>query len=167
MYCYHEFKLRYLKNQKLFSIRLKYLFEPIVLQKKRRQVFVLSKSIFLRNRSLSNARWFYGKKHKIGKGNLYLTENWLSSNEMCCAADNHNYMCHTCAKELLDLNLKIKQLLTKYRIFMKLPQIPHIHINRNFSSIFATFQTNCFIPINFMAGTCQEYSFSFLPVVSR
>ena len=24
-----------------------------------------------------------------------------------------------------------------------------------------------FIPINFMAGTCQEYSFSILPVVSR
>ena len=23
---------------------------------------------------------------------------------MCCAADNHNYICHTCAKELLDSN---------------------------------------------------------------
>ena len=32
---------------------------------------------------------------KIGKGNLYLTENRLSWNEMCCASDNHNYMCHT------------------------------------------------------------------------
>ena len=21
---------------------------------------------------------------------------------MCCASDNHNYMCHTCAKELLN-----------------------------------------------------------------
>ena len=31
--------------------------------------------IFLRNRSLSDARWFYGKKRKIGKGNLYITEN--------------------------------------------------------------------------------------------
>ena len=29
VYCYHEFKLRYLKNQKLFSIRVKELFEPI------------------------------------------------------------------------------------------------------------------------------------------
>ena len=46
--------------------------------------------------------WFYGKKRKIGKGNLYLTENQLSWNEMCCAADNHNHMCHTCAKEFLD-----------------------------------------------------------------
>ena len=35
----------------------------------------------------------------MGKGNLYITENRLSWNEMCCASDNHNYMCHTCAKE--------------------------------------------------------------------
>ena len=27
--------------------------------------------------------------------------------------------------------------------------------------------TNCFILTNFMAGTCQEYSFPFLPVVGR
>ena len=33
---------------------------------------------------------FYGKKCKIGKGNLYLTENWLSWNEIRCAEDNHN-----------------------------------------------------------------------------
>ena len=34
VYCYLEFKLRYLKNLKLFSIRVKELFEPIVLRKK-------------------------------------------------------------------------------------------------------------------------------------
>ena len=34
MYCYPEFKLRYLKNLKLFPIRVKELFEPIVLQRK-------------------------------------------------------------------------------------------------------------------------------------
>ena len=45
------------------------------------------------------------KKRKIGKGYLYLTENQLSWNEICCAADNHNYMCQTCAKEFLDSNL--------------------------------------------------------------
>ena len=28
VYCYLEFKLRYLKNMKLFSIRVKELFEP-------------------------------------------------------------------------------------------------------------------------------------------
>ena len=57
---------------------------------------------------------------------------------MCCAADNHNYMYHTCAKELVDSNF-IKHLSTKYQILTKLPQIPHIHINRNFSNLFATF----------------------------
>ena len=45
-----------------------------------------------------------GKKCKIGKGNLYLSENRISRNEMLCAADNHNNMCHICAKEFLDLN---------------------------------------------------------------
>ena len=70
--------------------------------KKRRRVLALFISIFLRNRSLSDARWFYDKKPKIGKGNLYLTENRLSWNEMCCVSDNHNYMCYTCAKEFLD-----------------------------------------------------------------
>ena len=53
----------------------------------------------------------------------------------------------------------IKHLLTKYQIFTILPQILHFHKNRNFSSIFAIFETNCFIPINFMAGACQEYFF--------
>ena len=41
--------------------------------------FTLFKSIFLRNRSLSNAKWFYGKKRKIWKGNLYLTENYVGT----------------------------------------------------------------------------------------
>ena len=56
---------------------------------------------------------------------------------MCCIADYHNYMCHTCAKEFLDLNFK--QLLTKYPFLTKLPQISHVHINRKFLSMFATF----------------------------
>ena len=98
VYCYLEFKLRYLKNLKLFSI--KDLFEPIVLRKRRRRVFALFKSIFLRNRSLSNARWFCGRKRKIGKGNLSLTENRLSINEMWYAEDDHNNMYHICEKEL-------------------------------------------------------------------
>ena len=34
VYCYLEFKLRYLKNLKLFSIRVKELFENIVLRRK-------------------------------------------------------------------------------------------------------------------------------------
>ena len=34
VYCYLEFKLSYLENLKLFSIRVKELFEPIVLWRK-------------------------------------------------------------------------------------------------------------------------------------
>ena len=45
--------------------------------------------------AVKNASW---------EGNLYLTENRLSRNEKWCASDNHNNMCHICAKELLDSN---------------------------------------------------------------
>ena len=44
------------------------------------------------------------KKHKIRKGNLYLTENQLQRNEIWFAQDNHSYMHHICAKGFLDLN---------------------------------------------------------------
>ena len=67
MYCYSEFKLRYLKNLKLFSIREKQLFEPIVLRKKG-NVIALFKSISLRNRSLSNGKKNYGKKPQNWEG---------------------------------------------------------------------------------------------------
>ena len=84
---YLEFKLRFLKNLKSFSITsVKQLFEPIVLRKK--ATGFNSKSIFLRNRSFSNTGWFWGKKCTIGKGNLYLTENQLSWNKMWCASDD-------------------------------------------------------------------------------
>ena len=95
MYCYLEFKLRYLKNLQLFSIRVKELFQPIVLRKKKgRRVFALFITFLLRNRSLSNARWFYVKKRNIQKGNLYLTENRLERYEIWFAEDNHSCMCH-------------------------------------------------------------------------
>ena len=38
------------------------------------------------------------------KGKSVFKWNWLNWNEMCCAAHNHNYLCHTCAKEFLDLD---------------------------------------------------------------
>ena len=107
MYCYLEFKLTYLKNLKLFSIRVKELSEPIVLWRKGDGFLALFISIFLRNRSLSDARWFYGKKRKIGKGNMYLTENRLSWNEIWCSSHNNNYMCHTCAKEVLNSSFNL------------------------------------------------------------
>ena len=44
---------------------------------------------------------------EIWKGNLYLTENRLSWNKMCCALDNYNYMCHTCSKKFLNLSFNL------------------------------------------------------------
>ena len=86
---------------KLFSIGVKELFEPIVLHKKGDGFLLFLKAyIFLRNRSFSNAV----EKCIIGKGNLSLTEIRLSINEIQCAPDNHNNMCHVCAKELKDVN---------------------------------------------------------------
>ena len=62
----------------------------------------------------------------------------------------------------------IQQLLTKYQFFTKLPKISHIHKNRIFfKSVIGNIYTNCFYPINLMAGTCKESNFSFLPVVSH
>ena len=75
-------------------------------------------------------------------------------------------MSHMC-KRIFKSELQIKKLLTKYQIFTIYPQISHFHKFCNFSSKFAIFETNCFIPINFIAGACQEYSFSFLPVFAR
>ena len=46
----------------------------------------------------------YGTKRKIGRKNLYSIENRLSRNKMWCAADDHNSMCHICAKGFLDSN---------------------------------------------------------------
>ena len=74
---------------------------------KRRRIFALFKSIFLKTDLWVTPGVFTVKKSKIGKGNLYLTENRLSRNEKCCAADNHNYMCHTCAKEFWDSNFNL------------------------------------------------------------
>ena len=53
VYCYSEFKLCYLENLKLFSIGVK---ELLHFCEKSQQVFALFKSIFFRNRSLSNPR---------------------------------------------------------------------------------------------------------------
>ena len=54
------------------------------------------------------------------EGNKYLSENWFSKNKILSAADNHNYMCHMCAKGFLHSNLS-QALITKIPIFMKLP----------------------------------------------
>ena len=42
------------------------------------------------------------KKGQIGKGYLYLTENWLGRNNIWCAEDSHSHWCHICSKGFLD-----------------------------------------------------------------
>ena len=55
-----------------------------------------------------------------------------------------------------------KILLTNNQISTILPQISPTHKKRNFSKYNWTFLDSCFIPINFLAGTWQEYyTFSF------
>ena len=116
--------------------------------KKRRRVLALFISIFLRNRSLSDARWFYGKKRKIGKGNLYLTENWLSWNE-CDVLQIILIICVTHVQKNFQIRASSKELLTKYQIFTKLPQIPHIHINRIFFKYICNFLDQLLHPYKF------------------
>ena len=54
---------------------------------------------------------------------------------MCCAADNYNYMCHTCAKEFLDSNFN-QAVIDKISNFHEIAQISHIHIYRNFLKVY-------------------------------
>ena len=94
MYCYLKFKLRYLKNMKLFTSTIQELFEPIVFREKSQRVFALFKCMFLRNRSSSKARWFYGKRRNSWKWILHLSENWFSRIKMWWVVFNYNYMRH-------------------------------------------------------------------------
>ena len=71
IYCYLDFKLRYLKNLKLLSIRVKQLFDPIVCENKKRRVFALLKAFSWETDLWLTLGDLTVKKHQIGKGNLY------------------------------------------------------------------------------------------------
>ena len=88
----------------MFSIRVNGLSEPIVLWRKGDGFKLFLSAFSWETDLLVTLSDFTVKNAKIVKGNLYLTENGLSWNEMWCASDNHNYMCHTCAKEFLNSN---------------------------------------------------------------
>ena len=66
-------------------------------------------------------------------GNLFLTKN-RCRNEISCAADNHNYMCHICAKGFLDSDFN-EAVIDKISNFHEIAQILQIHKNRNLQSI--------------------------------
>ena len=73
---------------------------------------------------------FKGKNHKIGKGNLYFTENRLDRNEIWWKIIT--VLCVTYVQKNFRFELLIKQLLTKYQFFKNLLQILHIYKNRIF-----------------------------------
>ena len=86
---------------------------------------------------------------------------------MWCASDNHNNMCHICAKELLDSNFN-QAVFNKISIFNESAPISHTHKNHKFLSIIIIFLTHFFFTINVMAVTSKESTFfNFLLVVSR
>ena len=65
--------------------------------------------LFLRALSWESDLWVMPydlpvKNVKLRKKSLHLTENQLSRNEMWYRADTNNYICHICAKVILDLN---------------------------------------------------------------
>ena len=56
------------------------------------------------------------KKRKIGKGNLYLTKNQNSRNEICCVEDYFNYISNMCKKEFSGSNFN-NEVVGKISIF--------------------------------------------------
>ena len=132
VYCYLEFKLCYHKNLKLFSIKVKELLEPIVLQKKGNGCL-----LFLKAFSWETDLWvtlckFMVKNAKIGKGSLYLTVNQLLSwNETWCAVLQiiTNIMSHMCKRIFFKnqtsistywQNIKFSWNCPKFHIFTKI-----------------------------------------------
>ena len=94
------------------------------------------------------------------------TENRLSRNEMWCASHNHNNMRHIRAKELLD-SIFNEAVIYKISIFNEIA--PNFTYSQKSQLLKYNwdFGANRFFPINFMAVTCEECTFSFLPVVRR
>ena len=112
--------LRCLKNLKLFAVRVKELLEPIVLWTKA-DGFLL----FLKAFSWETDLWvtlgdFMVKNAKLARGICILLK--IDYIETCVTYVQKDFQIWTL----------IKPLLTKYQIFMKLPQISHIHENHNF-----------------------------------
>ena len=102
MYCYTEFSI--LK----ISIRVKELFEPIVLQRNG-DGFLLFSEAFSWETELWMTVGNFTLKRKIGKGNLSLTKNLLGRKGNCYAEDNHSCMSNIGAK----IRTFVKKLLTK------------------------------------------------------
>ena len=71
------------------------------------------------------------QKTQNSDGNLYLTENRLGRTKYGMRKIIR-VICAICVQKDFKIRTLIKQLLTKYQFFMKLPQISHIRKNDNF-----------------------------------
>ena len=83
VYCYTEFWKKTKTKQKQKQNKTKTKTNKTKQKKNDRFLLFLKPFSWDTVMSLSNARWFYGTKRKIWKGNLYLSENWFR-NEMWC-----------------------------------------------------------------------------------
>ena len=67
------------------------------------------------------------KNSKIGKRNLYSTENRLGRNEIWCAEDNHSYMRHINKKLFLYSNFN-EAVIDKISIFQEIAPICKVYL---------------------------------------
>ena len=127
----------------------------------------------MRNRSLSNAGWFYGKKRKIGKGNFYSTENQLRGNVKWCL-QIISIICITYVQKKFKIrSFMIKAVIYKISNFNEIAQISHIHKNRIFQSIIGTFWDQPLLPYKFHGkdikgiwffNFCQLWAVKVMPI---
>ena len=90
----------------------------------------------------------------------------ISTNKMWCAADNHMCVLYIRTKGFPDGNF-MKQLLTKYQIFIKSPKFSqHIHKNHNFESTTGRDRLSASTLSISWQGHVRNLLFRFLPVVS-
>ena len=100
------------------------------------------------------------KPRKIGKRNLYITENQLGGNEIWCAADNYNYMYHMCAKGFLDSTFNLA-FIDKISNFQEIAPNFTYSQKSYFWKYKWTLIDQLILPYKFMVETCKEYTFHF------
>ena len=119
---------------KLFSVRVKELFEPICLRKKEADGFLLLLKAFLWETYLWLTLGDFMLKTQICEGKFVFNWKSIEWKRFWCTAHNRNESCHICVKEFLDSNFNWA-VNNNRSIYTKLLPIAHIHKNRNFQSI--------------------------------
>ena len=130
MYCYFEFKLRYLKNLKLFSISVNEIIEAYSFTEKRRRVFALFKSIFLKTDLWETLGDSAVKNVKLGRKICVLLK--IDQVETKCSVRQIiTIICVTYVQKNFKIRTLIRKLFTKYHFLTKLPQISHYSQSHN------------------------------------